>query len=97
MLPLRLWRWRVSYCTILYTDCACDDGVHDAFRDLRSIGKQDRGVRHQVADIAHEQQAASVQHIDAVCRGQGTVGGKRPGHRFAALLECLRQVAADDA
>ncbi len=42
-------------------DRAGEDRVHDPFRYLAAIGQADRGIGHQMADIAHEQQAAAWQ------------------------------------
>src|SRR3546814_10520722 len=48
----------------------------------------DRRGRHQMADVAHEQQAAAGQgEGGAVGRGIGAVTGKAPRHRPPALLE----------
>ena len=46
---------------VVQRDQAGDDRVEDAFGRLAAVGQQDRRVGHQMADIAHEQQAAAGQ------------------------------------
>ena len=75
-----------------------EDRVHDALGHFRAIREADRRVGHQVADIAHEHQAAALEGLRAaVGCGVGPVARQRAGEGLAALLEALRQIAADDA
>ena len=55
---------------IVQGDQRCDHGIEDAFGDFRPVAVEDRLVGHQVADIAHQQQAPAVQRqLRAVGRG----------------------------
>ena len=76
---------------VVRADRAGHHRVHDPFGNFAAISQQDRRVGHQMADIADEQQAAPGQ-------GQVTpdpVRIERAGQRAPALLEALRQIAAD--
>ena len=77
-----------------------DDRVHDALGDLAAVGApQDGRVGHQVADVAHEQQAAAVQHHFALAAGGrvDAVGVQAARQGLAALREGFGQRAAQDA
>ena len=79
---------------IVQRDQAGDDAVEYAFGRLRTIGQQDGGRRHQMADIADEQQATAGQRKATAIRCRiSAVGVERAGHHRARLLERLGQVA----
>jgi hypothetical protein len=61
---------------VVQRDGGGDHRVHDAFGDLLAVvAPQDGRVGHQVADVAHEQQAAAVQrHVLAARAGVLAVG-----------------------
>ncbi|MCY1303025.1 hypothetical protein D9M70_527130 [compost metagenome] len=77
---------------------AGDHGIEDALGYLAPFLVEDRGVAHQMADVAHEQQGSAMQGdfrpveslVDAVriqCAGEGP----------AALAQAFRQVALHQA
>ena len=73
-------------------------GVHDAFRNVASVGKPDCRVRHQMTDIANQHQSAGLQAGSAaVSRGVGDIIGEPAGHCAPALLEGLLERAAHQA
>ena len=70
-------------------DCrqAGDQGVEDALRDLGTVGGQHRVGGHQVADVAHQQEAAPGQGQGAAVGGRvGAVWLQRDGPRCAPPL-----------
>ncbi len=71
-----------------------DHAVEYAFRDLRTALVEHRVGGHQVADVAHQQQRASLQRQRrAVGRGVFAVGVHGAQERAPALLEALDEVA----
>jgi beta-lactamase class A len=55
---------------VMHGDGGGDHRVHDAFGDFAALGApQDGRVGHQVADVAHEHQAAAVQGDGALPSG----------------------------
>ena len=78
----------------MHPDQAGDDGVQHAFGRLRSVRQPHRRGGHHMADVAHEQQRpAGKGHGRAVRGREGPVGVQGPGHRPAALVEGLDQIA----
>ena len=83
---------------VIESDQAGDDRVHDPLGRLGPVGQQDGGRRHQMADVAHEQQTAALQgHGRAVGGRPVAVRLKRARQGLAALPEGRRQVAAHQA
>ena len=82
---------------ILRADGRGDHRVEDTLGDFLAVPAH-RRVGHQMADIAHEHQAAPGQAVfAAVLAGIGLVPHKFAGERLAALLEAFLQIAADHA
>ena len=82
---------------ILRADGRGDHRVEDTLGDFLAVPAH-RRIGHQMADIAHEHQAAPGQAaFAAVLAGIGLVPHKFAGERLAALLEALLQIAADHA
>src|SRR3546814_19686678 len=48
---------------VVHGDQTADHGVEDAFEYLVALLVQNGGIGHQMTDIAHEQQRASVQRL----------------------------------
>src|SRR3546814_8474237 len=48
---------------VVHGDQTADHGVEDAFEYLVALLVQNGGIGHQMADIAHEKQRASVQRL----------------------------------
>ena len=66
--------------------------VHDALEYLVAVRVEDGVAGHQMADVAHEQQAAAGQcQRAAVGGGELSIIHQHPMHRLAALLEGLGQ------
>ena len=62
------------------------------------ICEHDRRVGHQVAYVAHEQQAAAWQsHCSTVGAGPFPIGFERAGHGLATLGEVRDEIAAHQA
>ena len=75
-----------------------DHGVEDALGDLAAVAPQHRRIRHQVPDVAHEQQRATVQHDLAPVRAAvAAVFIEAARERLAALGDFLGQRALQDA
>ena len=74
------------------------DGIEDAFEDLVAVGIEDRVVGHQVADVAHEEQAAPRQGQFAPVRGGiRPVTHQRAVDGLAAFLKRLLEPAGHQA
>ena len=83
---------------VVHGDERGDYAVEDAFRCGLALAVEYAGVHHQVADVAHQQQAAAVQGQRlTVGRGVDAVGIEAAGHLRAALHEGLRQRAVHQA
>ena len=79
----------------VHSDQAGEQRVLDAFGHLVAVSVDDRVVGHQVADVAHEQQAAPGQgQLAAVRGGVGAVLVERTGEGLAVLGDLFGQVAA---
>ncbi len=82
----------------MHGDQAGDRCVHDAFRHFVAVLVQDRVVGHQVADVANEQQGATVQgQGGAVGLGVFAVRVHGAGEGAAALVDGLGQVTFHQA
>ena len=83
---------------VVHGDQAGDRCVHDAFRHFVAVLVQDRVVGHQVADVANEQQGATVQgQGGAVGLGVFAVRVHGAGEGAAALVDGLGQVTFHQA
>ena len=76
---------------VVHRDQHGDHRVHQTFKDLIAVAGQDRGVGHQVANIAHPKQGAALDHqLRAIGRGIGPVFVQAAGVGLATLLKaCL--------
>ena len=76
-----------------------DQRVEDPLGELVALGVQDRGVRHEMADVADEQHRAPVEADlpGAVRRGVDAVVVEDAGERLAALADLLGEVALHQA
>ena len=82
---------------ILRADRRGDHRIENAFGDFLAVPAH-RRVGHQMADIAHEHQAASGQAVfAAVAVGVSLVTHQLASERLTALLEAFLQIAADHA
>ncbi len=82
---------------ILRADRRGDHRIEDPLGDFLAVPAH-RRVGHQMADIAHEHQAASGQAVfAAVAAGVNLVTHQLASERLAALLEAFLQIAADHA
>ncbi len=78
-------------------DRSGDDRIHQPLGDVVTR-KTHRGAGHQMADIAHEHQAAPRQGEGLPLRiGVAAIPGELAGHRLAALGEAFFQIAAEHA
>ena len=76
-------------------DQAGHNRIHDPLGRLRSVRQTNGRGRHQMPDVAHEQQAAPLQdHRRPVRRGPLAIRLQSAGQGLAALLERRRQIAA---
>lgn len=77
---------------------AGDQSVENALGDLVAVGIEDRGVGHEVTDVADEQQRTTVQaEFAAVDGGVLTVAVERTSEGLGALLDLLGQITAIEA
>ena len=82
---------------VLRADRRGDHRIENAFGDFLAVPAH-RRVGHQMADIAHEHQAASGQAVfAAVAAGVSLVTHQLASERLTALLEAFLQIAADHA
>ena len=80
---------------VVQSDQAGNDRIEDAFGRFAAVWQAHGRCRHQMADVADEQQAAAGQSDRAaVGGGIGAILGQRPAHRPPALVEARLQVAA---
>ena len=78
----------------MHRDQRGDDAVQDPLGRVTAIGQLHRWRRHQMADIAHEQQTTPRQGQGAaIQRGILPVGRQAAGEALAALDEGLLQIA----
>ncbi len=83
---------------VVQPDQRGDDGVQHAFGCIRSVGQPHGRRRHQVADVAHEQQGPAGQgHGRSVGHRDGPVRVEGAGEGPAALVEGLDQIATHQA
>ena len=89
---------RAKPLQVMHPDQAGDDRIQHALGRIRSVRQSHRRGGHQVADVAHEQQRTARQGHGRSIRGrEGPVGIQGPGHRPAALVEGLDQIALHQA
>ena len=70
-----------------------DDGIENTLEDFLAVGIENRVGRHQVTDVADEQQAAPGQHHGtAVRRRVSPVLVERARHRLAVFFERRLQI-----
>ena len=80
------------------TDAGRDQCVQHPLGRLRSVGQENCRRRHQMSDVAHEQQGASRQgQARAVRRRVFTIRRQRPRQGLSALDEGLAEIAAHQA
>ncbi len=83
---------------VVQGDEAGEQRVLDALGHFVAGGVEDGRVGHQVADVAHEQQAAAVQgQLGTVGLGVDAVGVHGAGEGLAALADVLGEVAFHQA
>src|SRR5690606_22052113 len=83
---------------VMLGDQAGDHAIEDALGNLVALAVDDRRIGHQVADVADEQQRATVQgQAGTIDGGVLAVGIQLAGHRPAALLEGIGQIALHQA
>jgi len=79
-------------------DQAGDNAVENAFGNFLAIVIEHGRVGHQVADVANQQQGATMEfECGAIAAGVFTVCVEPAGHGFAVLHQRLRQVTLHQA
>src|SRR3546814_17063365 len=75
-------------------DGRSENRIHDPFGHFAAVGQADRRIGHQMADLAHKQQAAPWQAVRRAVRpGAGLVAPEPTGSRPTALLEAVFTLA----
>src|SRR3546814_1471356 len=79
---------------VVHGDQTADHGVEDAFEYLVALLVQNGGIGHQMADLAHEQQRASVQRLRVALEiSIGAVLVQGAGEGLAAFVDFFGKIA----
>src|SRR3546814_18244661 len=96
---MRISDWSSDLCSsdlVVHRDQAGDDTVKDAFGRIATIGQEDGGRRHQMADIADQKQATAGQRSEersvgkecvSKCRSRGSPIHKKKNSNTHNTLE----------
>ena len=68
--------------------------IHEPFGDFLACGVENRGVGHEMANVAHKQQAAAGQGERApIHSGEPAIRVQAPSQRVAAFFEGVSEIA----